>query len=283
MIQDLIALLRPWQWYKNAVIFLAIVFVGKLFDAHSFKTVLLGFIALCLVSSANYILNDVVDRKRDRLHLEKKNRPIADGRVSIATAGILASLLLLGAAAISFFLHLLLLYLILLIFILTTFYSLWLRNEPIADLLVIAVNFVLRALAGTFIINATISPWLVIGTFFLALFLASAKRHGEAQFLKDKAKEHRTTLSVYSKEFTHALMIISTSLLIISYGLASFLGKHSTVIITMPFFLYGVLRYYALVTNGSPLARATHLIFFDRRLLIAGLLWCITTVYVLYK
>jgi len=279
---DLIKLIRPWQWYKNIVVFLAIVFVGQLTNINSIIAVILTAMAFCLISSSNYVINDILDAKKDKLNPEKKSRPIASGNISILTAIFIATFLLASGLGISLYISVLAALCGLGLFALTTIYSIWLKHEPIADILAISVNFVIRSLAGAFAINVEISPWLVTGTFFLALFLATGKRHSEVAFLKESAKEHRQSLNFYTPQITLSLMNISTTLVIVTYALSSFLGTHQRVIWTMPFFLYGIFRYNALVTQGSPIGRKTHNLITDKRMMITGILWVITTIYAIY-
>ncbi len=281
-LMDVIKLIRPWQWYKNVVVFLAIVFVGQLTSIASLTAVILTAIAFCLISSSNYVINDILDAKKDKLNPEKKSRPIASGNISILTAVFIAIILLVAGLGIALYTGIAAALCGLGLFVLTTIYSIWLKHEPIADILAISINFVLRALAGAFAISVEISPWLVTGTFFLALFLATAKRHSEVAFLKESAKEHRQSLNFYTPQITLSLMNISTTLVIVTYALSSFLGTHQRVIWTMPFFLYGIFRYNALVTQGSPIGRKTHKIITDKRMLITGILWVITTIYAIY-
>lgn len=276
-----LSLLRPWQWYKNLVVFIAIIFSGRLLEVQSLIIVFLAFIALCFVSSANYIINDIFDRKRDLEHPQKKNRPIAAGRISVKAGLIGATLLLAIGFLFGYYLDGFLNFFLTGIVFLTTLYTVWLRNEPIADIILISANFVLRALAGAVVISARISPWLIVGTFFLALFLASAKRYGELVSLK-KGVLHRTSLVFYTPDFTRALMTISTALFLTAYTLASFLGEHQKTIITMPFFMYGVLRFYSLTDKKHSIAQNPHLLFFDLRFVIAGILWFLSAILALY-
>ncbi|MEK6822285.1 MAG: UbiA prenyltransferase family protein, partial [Nanoarchaeota archaeon] len=168
-LHDILRLLRPQQWYKNLLVFLPLIFVDQLFSPDLFPSVLLAFLALCLVSSAGYTFNDIIDRQSDRKNPEKKHRPIASGAVHIFSAALLLITLLAigdallwwldwraGAAALG-------------MFAITCCYSLFLKNEPVIDVLALGVNFVLRAAVGAFVIDVVISPWLILCTFFLSL------------------------------------------------------------------------------------------------------------------
>lgn len=279
--KDYINLFRTRQWYKNLVIFLAIIFGGKLLDINSWYILLLGFIALCIISSANYIINDIIDFRKDRLHPEKKNRPLAAGKIPLVNAFFAFLILATGGFYLAYSLSVNFFLLALALFFLNQVYSFTLKNEPFADLISISTNFVIRAVSGSVLINLNISPWLILCTFFLALFLGSAKRHAEVLFLKENATEHRPVLRYYPINLTNALMTISASLLILSYSLFSLLGQHKMLMLSMPFALYVIIRYYYLAETGSPIGRNAELAIKDKRLAIGSLLWIISAILVI--
>lgn len=264
---EYIKLLRVHQWYKNAVIFLALLFVGELFSLGLFEKTFIGFFGLCFISSANYILNDIIDVKKDRLHPEKKSRPLASGSVKIFEAIILLIVMLFLGIYIGYSISISFLACLLFLFLFTIVYSLLLKNEFIADVVSIAINFVVRAIAGTFIIGVFISPWLVLCPFFLALFLAVGKRKADLKFMKTKAYGHKEVLKYYTPEITNALMLISTACLILAYSLYA-ISRTPLLLITLPFAIYIVFRYYYLVNNGSEIGRHPELIYKDWRIMI---------------
>src|SRR3989338_10440056 len=196
--KDYFNLFRARQWYKNLVIFLAIIFGGKLLDIQRWETLLLGFIALCIISSSNYIINDIIDFRKDRLHPEKKNRPLAAGKISLVNAFLCFLILVTGGFYLAYLLSVNFFLLSLSLFFINQVYSFTLKNEPFADLISISTNFVIRAVSGSVLINLDISPWLILCTFFLALFLGSAKRHSEVLLLKNNAEQHRPVLKYYT-------------------------------------------------------------------------------------
>lgn len=279
---DYIRLIRPQQWYKNLVIFLPIIFVGEFFKFNLLLDTLIGFFALCLVSSTNYVINDMIDRKKDTLHPEKRNRPIASGRVSVIEGVILSATLFIASLLIALKFSPAFSYSVLALFALTLMYSSIFKHEAFADVLFIGMNFVIRAVSGTFVINVSVSPWLVLCTFFLALFLAVGKRGSDLVLLGEDAGRSRQSLAHYTKEGVNALMILATALLVISYSLYSFLADKKGLLLTLPFALYVIFRYFSLVYSGSEIARKTELIFKDPRLLIGGLLWGLSAFLVLY-
>jgi len=267
--KEIFKLMRIAQWYKNLVIFLPIIFAKYLLLDGIWKT-FLGFIALCLISSANYAINDIIDRKADRKNPEKKSRPVAAGKISVPSAWLLAAVLGISALVISVFLSRAFMFSVAALFLLTLAYSLWLKHEAFADVIVISANFVIRAVSGVFITNVRLSPWLILCPFFLALFLAVGKREAEAKKLGKNAVSHRENLSVYTPGLTKALTGISATLLIISYSLYCFLSIYPKLMLTIPFALYIIFRYLYLIDSGSDIARNPEKMFKDRRIMISG-------------
>ncbi|MDR0347144.1 MAG: decaprenyl-phosphate phosphoribosyltransferase [Coriobacteriales bacterium] len=185
-------LLRPKQWAKNAFVFCPLIFAKGLFDLPLLSRALLAVLVFCLVSSAIYILNDSIDVEEDRRHPTKRLRPLASREISLAFAGILAAILLIVGICLSLLLALPFTAVTACYLALNIAYSLLLKRVPILDIMCISVGFVLRVLAGVFAIGCELSPWILMCTFFLALFIAMQKRHGElisAQRLEDAAKE----------------------------------------------------------------------------------------------
>ena len=281
LFKNLIRICRPQQWYKNLLVFLPIIFKGSLFNTHLLFLTFLGFISLCLISSSNYILNDIIDIKKDRSHLEKRKRPVASGKLKVWQAATLTIMLFIASIVIANTLDNLFLFSILFLFGFTQAYSLWLKKEIFADVLAIAINFVVRASSGAFIIHAGISPWLILGVFFLSLFLSIGKRYANIKLLGDRIQEYNPTLVNYSKELISNLMTISTTSLILCYSLYSFLSNHN-LLFTLPFAIYAIFRYLSLVYSGSAIARDPEKIFKDSRLLIAAGIWTLLVVYFIY-
>ncbi|PIN70696.1 hypothetical protein COV93_00350 [Candidatus Woesearchaeota archaeon CG11_big_fil_rev_8_21_14_0_20_43_8] len=282
--RDLIGLARVYQWYKNLVILLPLFFHRKIFDIASIETIIMGLLVLCLISSVNYIINDSVDAKKDRLHPEKKRRPIASGRIKIWQAAIFASMIFAIAIFISSKMSNYFTLCAVMLFVLTQLYTFWLKNVPFADILMISTNFVLRAASGVFLINAAISPWLVLCPFFLALFLAVAKRDANVKLLGKNAAKFRPILKYYSAPITNALMIVTTTCLIMSYALYAFLNyeRQLTLLLTLPFAFYIIFRYLYLVYSGSDIPADPHKAIKDWHLIIGVLLWGASTFIALY-
>ncbi len=276
-------LLRVRQYYKNLVIFLPLIFSLSLFSIPSWTIMLYGFIVLCMISSGSYILNDILDRKKDRAHPEKKTRPIASGKVPVMVAAAISFLLYLSGLAFSIFLSKTFFLTVIAFTISGLIYTLWGRDEPFLDILLISINFVLRAVSGAFLIGVAISPWLILCPFFLALFLAVSKRRAEASFLGRSAISHRPSLKAFTPALTSGMMAITTSLLIISYSLYCFLSvQNKLLMITLPIVLYGIFRYIYLVESGSAIARHPEKALLDLRLMFSGLAWLVAVLLVIY-
>lgn len=282
-LKHFLKLARPWQWYKNFIIFLPLIFALKLFNIDLWIKALIGFASFCLASSGNYFLNDVVDYKADRLNPEKRHRPIASGVVK-PWQGVIGALLLYAVSILlALYLNLWFLMVLLSFIILTLTYSLFLKKELFADITVIGINFVLRAVGGVFAINLSISSWLIVSVFFLAVFLASAKRYSEASMFGLKAIKHRQVLQHYTKNLSLSLLDICTSILLVSYVFYSFQSNHQGLVYSMPLAFYAVLRYHYLVRKNHKIARHPELFVKDSRLLIATLFWAFVVFIALYS
>ncbi|MCS7118786.1 MAG: decaprenyl-phosphate phosphoribosyltransferase [Archaeoglobaceae archaeon] len=210
MLKDLFISMRPQQWYKNFLVFAALVFSKNLLDLELLKLTILGFIAFCLASSSQYIFNDILDREKDKRHPKKCKRPIASGKISLPIAIAFSAILLIFSILISLLLNFWFLMAIISYLILNSLYSAFLKNLVLFDVLTISAGFVIRAISGCFIINVLISPWLILCTFLLAIFLALGKRRHELILLEENAKKHREVLGLYSKEAVDQMLSIMT-------------------------------------------------------------------------
>ena len=280
-IKDIINSLRPYQWYKNLVIFLAIIFSNHFLIAGDWINSIIGFVALCLISSSTYLLNDIIDKKLDIKNHEKKLRPIAAGKISGSFAATLSIILLLIGILIAYNLNPVFALIGGILFLLSLAYSLYIKHMLFADIITIAFNFVLRAISGAIILNVYISPWLIIGVFFFGLYIVTGKRYGEVSYLKGTSSAHRPVLSMYSKEILTSLFSLFLAVLIVTFSLFSFLSGHSNLLWTTPIFLYLLLRYYYLITSSNRIARNPEEITKDLPLLIGSLLFVILTVIII--
>jgi 4-hydroxybenzoate polyprenyltransferase len=286
-----IQLLRPRQWIKNVFVLAALVFSNSLHDPQKVRLSLLAFFAFCLVSSAGYIFNDILDRERDRLHPGKKDRPIAKGVVGIFEAGVFSVVLAIGAGVLSVFLlpqafaSTVGLYLVLVIM-----YSTFLKHLMLLDVISIAILFVLRALGGALAIEVEVSSWLLVCTFMLCLFLGFGKRRCEIAKLanSNNMHEHRKTLPGYTPELLNHLLSTSGGIAVLTFLLyttdtsyeAAFANKVHLVY-TLPMVVYGVFRYAMLIEMGKATG-PTDLIVNDRPFMINLLLWFVAVVVILY-
>lgn len=272
----LFKLLRIKQWYKNLVVFLPLIFAKEFFNETALFYTIIGFFALCLVSSSNYIINDIIDRDIDKKNIEKKSRPIASGKIRLWQAILISTVCLATGLTISFSLSIMFGVLASILFVLSQLYSFKLKNEAFADILIISTNFVIRAVAGAFVISndfkpyVEVSPWLILCPFFFALFLAVIKRRSES-FLK-KSIEHRPVLKIYNEKTTSALMTISTTLLIACYSLYTFFSPYFFLFLTIPFVLYIVFRLFHLTENKDKRVRQLELIYKDIKIIIPSMI-----------
>jgi 4-hydroxybenzoate polyprenyltransferase len=284
-IRDLIELMRPRQWTKNLAVFAAVIFAGELFDGRALAITTLAFVAFCLVSSSSYAINDVLDAARDRTHPVKRGRPVASGRVRPAVAIVLAAVLamtgvLLAAAISTQFLIVILGYLAL-----QGLYAVVLKNVVIVDMLAIAAGFVLRAVGGAVAIAVPVSPWLVLCTGLLALFLAAAKRRHELVLLGERSLTHRPVLGEYSAELLDSFMVTLSAATISSYALYTFFETRApgnTMMLTIPFVIYGVLRYQSLVLKREAGGRPEEVLLGDGPMIAGVTLWLVAAIVALY-
>ena len=218
------------------------------------------FALFCMVCGAEYLVNDVRDRESDQLHPKKRLRPIAAGRLSPNTALAAAAVLVAAGLAVGFALEWRVGAVIGGYVVMMLAYSFYLKHVVLLDLMIIAAGFVLRAMAGALVIDVPISPWLYVVTALGALFLAINKRRAEIVLLKDDANEHRPILEEYTMPLLDQMASIVTASTLVAYGLYTFtapaLPSNHSMMLTIPFVLYGIFRYLYLVhvrgEGGSP-------------------------------
>jgi len=288
MISEFIRLVRPSQWIKNTVVLAGLIFAGEALSGSKSLLALEAFVAFCLLSSAVYIMNDIVDRERDRLHPLKKNRPLAAGTISIGSAFSLGVILCVGGIILSLLIGPEFLVVALAYFVLNIAYTLSLKNIVIIDVMAIATGFVLRAVAGAVAIEVIISEWLLISTFVLALFLGLGKRRHELISLEKEASSHRRILARYSPYLLDQLIGVVTASTVITYLFYTLspevhakLGT-AYLFVTIPFVIYGIFRYLYLVHKEDKGGSPTHVLLTDLPLLIDVLLWLASIVLILY-
>jgi 4-hydroxybenzoate polyprenyltransferase len=279
--------LRPRQWTKNGLLFIALAFTLNLQDPALLMRTLAAFVCFCALSSAGYLLNDVVDVEADRAHPTKRMRPIAAGQVPVPFAlGLGIALVVLGLAG-TFLINLLLGIIALAYALLTAVYSTTFKHIVLLDIFGIAGGFVLRAAAGAIAIDVPISPWLYIATLLGALLIALGKRRTELETLGvEAAVGHRRNLESYSIEFIDQLILVISSAAVMTYALYTFsaenLPKNHSMMLTIPVVMYGLFRYLFLVREGEVGATPEELLYRDRPLLAAIVLWGVLAISVLY-
>jgi 4-hydroxybenzoate polyprenyltransferase len=285
--QNIIKIMRPRQWLKNIFIFAALVFDLQLLQINSLLTTIAAFILFCIASSLVYIINDLADIKADRLHPKKKQRPLASGELTQTTAIITAAVLALISFPCAFILNVYFGLIILAYFILMLAYSLWLKHVPLVDVMIIAIGFVLRVAAGVAIIQPELfSPWLILATTFLALFIGLGKRRAEIDLLEAEAGTHRQVLAGYSLELLDQLLTIVLSATLMTYCLYTIsfpIPKDSqTMMLTIPFVIYGLFRYLYLIKMDHIGGAPEEVVLKDRPMQASILLWGITVILILY-
>ncbi|MHA1964113.1 MAG: UbiA prenyltransferase family protein [Candidatus Thorarchaeota archaeon] len=287
-------LMRPHQWYKNVLVFLPVVF-GRVesYDAwltfviSSLPVLILGFGVLCAVSSAGYIFNDIVDVEKDAAHPEKRKRPLPSGQASRSNALVLAGILMIVGLAIAWLQDAAFLLMVIFYIINSQLYNWKLRNFAIIDVCVIAVGFVIRAIAGTFLINQPFTSWLVIGVFFVALVLGFGKRKNELQLLGEDAALHKPVFSRYTETMLDHGIAMSATWVVMFYAIYCYENYQSTldtqpVMMTVPIVAGLVLRYIHLVYAGSDVGRKPHLAIKDKGIIIGAILFFIVLIVTLF-
>lgn len=281
MLKEILISMRPKQWYKNMVIFIGIVFSLNLVNLDLWVTAISAFIIFCLISGSIYLINDVLDIKKDREHPKKCKRPLPSGALKPFQAIFAAAFFILTGLVWSYFINLSFLTITAAFFILMMVYSLILKHYVIVDILVISTGFVMRAIAGALAISVMVSPWLIICTFLLALFLALGKRRHEITLLGNEAKNHRNNLDSYSTNMLDQMIMVTISTLIMSYSLYTFFSGKVVMMVTIPFAFYGIFRYLFLI-HSKNIGGEPEMLFKDRGMLISIVLWILIVVGVLY-
>lgn len=273
----LVLSMRPKQWTKNLLVFLAAIFAVKFTDMEAVTSALLAFVTFCLLTGATYLLNDLVDVEGDRQHPQKRLRPLASGRLKRWQAVVAVVLLLAIALPLSFRIHFWLGVIAASYFVLMVAYSLELKHMVIIDVLTIALGFVLRAVAGAVAIAVPISPWLYICTLLGALFLGFAKRRQEIVLLNENASQHRHILTEYSPKLLDEMISVVTPALLVTYGFYTFsaenLPSNHAMMLTIPFVIYGIFRYLYLVHHKELGGSPEEVLLSDMPLMIDVVLW----------
>ena len=279
--------MRPKQWIKNILIFTALVFDEKLLDLQAFLVTCAGFILFSLISSTVYILNDITDVEADRQHPKKKKRPIASGDLNISTARWVVVFLLLVTIPLAYLLSPSFCLILLFYLVLNLSYSRWLKHIVIIDVFVLASFYVIRVVAGLTLIEVSrFSPWLYVVTTLLALYIGLGKRRAELTLLSDGAQSHRKVLDGYSLPLLDQYITIVSATTVVAYSLYTFsapnLPSNHAMMLTIPFAIYGILRYLYLIQTNQGGGAPEEELLSDRPLQVTILLWGLVVVLILY-
>ncbi len=271
--------MRPEQWLKNGFVLAPIVFSGLIGDIDAWLRTVLAVAAFCAASSAVYLVNDVIDREADRSHPIKKNRAIASGEVSVATALSVAVVLVAAAAVVSVWLGGWFPAVLAAYVVLVLLYSALLKRAVFLDVLIVAAGFVLRVVGGAVAINVPVSSWILVVAYLLALYLALGKRRSELVLLGVEAGNHRAVLGHYTLPVVDQAISVVLGATVLAYALYTVapdtvakVGSEG-LLATVPIVLYGLFRYLYLLhlheLGGSP----TRALLTDRPLLVCVVVW----------
>lgn len=274
--------LRPKQWTKNLLIFAAPLFSFEVVNPGVLFDTLIGFFLLSFVSGCVYIVNDYADREADRNHPVKKYRPMASGALPPKLAIGFGALLLIASLVISYSLNPLFTVLLVLYFTMNVAYSFRLKHVVIIDIMIIAAGFVLRAIAGGLVIHVPFTPWFLLCTMLLSLFLAIGKRRHELHLLQHDKGSHRKVLDQYSFDLLDQMSSIVTTATIISYSLFTFTsGRTVHLMWTIPLVIYGMFRYLYLIHIEKKGGAPDRVLLEDAHILVTVILYVISVIGIL--
>ncbi len=285
--------MRPRQWTKNGIVYMALIFsVNMAWQPEHvatwdrlFARVTLTALAFCLVSGADYLVNDVKDRASDRMHPTKRRRPIAAGLISPQVAVSSAVVAAASGAAIAFALDWRTGAVVIGYWVMMQAYTFFLKYEVILDVMTIAAGFVLRAMAGAYAIDVPISPWLYVVTALGALFLAITKRRAEVNLLQGDAGGHRSTLLHYTPALIEQMTAMVTASTVIAYALYTFtsenLPENHLMMLTIPFVAYGIFRYLFLSLTMNEGGSPEEVLLKDKPLILTIVAWVATSMIIL--
>jgi 4-hydroxybenzoate polyprenyltransferase len=287
LVIGLLRTMRPKQWFKNVFIFAPLVFDVKLFDPGYLMQTVAGFLLLCSISGTVYIINDLTDIDKDRNHPKKRHRPLASGQLDVRSATIAAVLIPLLVLPLGFLLHPIFGAILTGYLLIQIGYSFWLKNVVIIDVLILASGFLLRVASGVPLVDAErFSPWLYICMTLLALLIGFGKRRHELVLLKENASQHRRSLQEYNLPLLDHTITIVTASTLLAYALYTFsapnLPANHTMMLTIPFVLYGIFRYLYLMHVKEMGGAPEEIVLSDRPLQIAIFLWGLSVILVMY-
>lgn len=287
MLIALIKALRPKQWLKNGLLFAGVIFDRQLTNFPALCKSLAGFAVFSMIASTVYIINDLSDIEADRQHPRKRNRPIASGALPIPAAKVVAVILFVIAFPAAYWLSPIFAAICAIYFLLNLSYSAWLKHIPLIDVLVLASFYVLRIAAGVnIIVVENFSPWLYLTSTFGALYLGIGKRRAELVSMQKNGQSTRKVLDSYTLPYLDQLITIVLTITILSYSLYTFsapnLPENHTMMLTVPFVIYGVFRYLYLVQVKGIGEAPEDIAISDRPLQLTVLLWGAAVLVIFY-
>ena len=289
----LIEALRPKQWTKNLLLFAGVLFSQQFGDPALVLRAAAGFLSFSLLSGSVYLVNDLSDVAADRLHPRKRHRPIASGRVPVVAGWVAVVPVVAISGALAWWLGTDFVFIAGIYFALNLAYSFGLKHQVLIDVFVLAIGFVLRAIAGVALLvpvspGTTLSPWLLVCTFFGALFLGLAKRRREVVNAGSDASSQRRVLDHYSPELLDGLLLVSAAASLMGYALytiwpATVAKFHTEALLyTVPFVAYGIFRYLYLVRVSETTEDPSQVLLSDRPLAVTVILYVIAVAVILY-
>lgn len=294
---------RPKQWIKNFVVFAALIFSGTLLDPTNQLTAFAAFLLFCVFSSATYLLNDVFDIERDKLHPFKKKRPIASGLIPIPLAVSLALILIVISLPLAYKLSSAFFFVALAYLIMQLFYSAYLKRIILIDVLVIAAGFVLRVYAGVWVVDAHLNVWFLLSVISFALFLAIGKRRSERTLMETQASHHRETLLHYPENLLDILTSMFANSTWLTYAffaflqppiqarraITTFLGEFELpfteakyLMATVPVVIYAVMRYLYIIYEKKEGESPERVLLTDKPLLVTVIIWLAMIIGIIY-
>ncbi|MGB9706969.1 MAG: UbiA prenyltransferase family protein [Microgenomates group bacterium] len=302
--ENLFRSIRPRQALKNLSLLAPLVFSGNLFVTEKFWVVIQCVFIFTILTSAVYLINDIVDLPRDRLHPLKKTRPIASGKLPIPIALFIAIIGVFSAFYLSYLSNFFFFLAVIFYFFLQLIYSLVLKSIIVMDVLAVASGFILRVYAGALAINVHMNVWFLLCVVSLALFLAVGKRRAELAILNTQvAGRHRKTLSFYTPDLLDSYLAMFANSAWLSYALFTFFsppppisqrfalyrflpltlsGINKWLMITIPLVIYGIMRYMTIIYQGSRAESPEKILLSDKPLLAVVLIWGLMVVAILY-
>jgi 4-hydroxybenzoate polyprenyltransferase len=280
--------MRLRQWTKNGFIFFGLIFDKQLLILEPFLRTVAGFFLFCLISSAVYLFNDIADLEADRNHPEKKFRPIASGKLPVGVALVTALLLTIIAVPLAYLLTPGFALILVVYLLINLLYSRWLKHVAILDVLIISSGFVLRVAAGVALIYPVerFSPWLYMITILFSLYIGLGKRRAEMHLLAQGASAHRRVFEGYTIPLLDQYITIVSGMTIVAYSLYTFsapnLPENHSMMLTIPFVVYGIFRYLQLIQIGHAAGAPDEVALKDRPLQITVLLWGLAVLAVFY-